>query len=82
MIAKRTFRKYAELTTWGGEFKGTETDIIKSFIIKHHAFICIFNKLMDRESRIIRLNNRIRDLRRREYRESKHHSIRVFLSDS
>ena len=33
---------------WGGQFKGSETDIIKSFVINNHDFIGIFDELMDR----------------------------------
>ena len=32
----------------GGELKGSEADIIKSFVINDHAFVSIFNQLMDR----------------------------------
>jgi len=32
---------------WGGEFKGSETDIIKGFIIDNLNFISIFDKLMN-----------------------------------
>ena len=33
---------------WGGELKGSEADIIKSFVINNHTFIGIFDELMDR----------------------------------
>ena len=69
------------LTAWRGEFVGMKTDVVESFIIKDNAFIYIFNKLMHRKGFIIRLNNCIRNLRRRKDRERKYHSIRVFLSD-
>lgn len=81
LLTKYKLRKIQNHTAWSGELKCTEADIIESFIIEDHAFICIFNKLMDRKSRIIRLNDCIRDLRRWENRESKHHSIWEFLSD-
>jgi len=32
----------------GGEFKGSETDIIESFVINDHTFIGVFDELMDR----------------------------------
>merc|ERR1719263_2343875 len=34
---------------WGGELKGSEADIIKSFVINAHNLIGVLNKLMDRE---------------------------------
>jgi hypothetical protein len=32
---------------WGGQFKGSEADIVKSFVINAHAFIGVFDQLMD-----------------------------------
>jgi hypothetical protein len=32
---------------WGGELKGSEADIIKSFVINTHNLIGVFDKLMD-----------------------------------
>jgi len=32
--------------SWGGEFQGSEANVIKSFIIDAHDFVSIFNKLM------------------------------------
>jgi hypothetical protein len=32
---------------WGGELEGSETDIVKSFVINTHDFISVFNQLMD-----------------------------------
>jgi len=39
--------------SWGGEFKGSETDIIKSFVIDDHTFISIFDQLMDGKGTVI-----------------------------
>jgi hypothetical protein len=32
---------------WGGELKGTEANVIKSFVINAHNLISVFNELMD-----------------------------------
>jgi hypothetical protein len=32
---------------WGGELKGSETDIVKSFVIDAHNLIGVLNQLMD-----------------------------------
>jgi hypothetical protein len=32
---------------WGGQFQGSETDIIEGFVIDAHADIGIFDQLMD-----------------------------------
>ena len=69
------------LTARRDEFEGAGADVVESFIIKDHAFICIFNKLMHRKGCIIRLNNRIRNLRRGKDGEGKHHPVWIFLSD-
>jgi hypothetical protein len=66
---------------WGGEFKSSETDIIKSFIINNLDFISIFNELMNRKSSIIRFNNSIRYFWGWENGESFHNSVRIFFSD-
>jgi hypothetical protein len=65
----------------GGEFKSSEADIIKGFVIKDHALISVFNKLVDGKSGVVRFNDGIRDLRGRNDRESHHHTIGVFFTD-
>jgi len=32
---------------WGGELKGSETDIIEGFIINAHDLVSVFYELMD-----------------------------------
>ena len=66
---------------WGGKFKSSETDIIKSFIINNHYFISILNELMDGEGCVIGFYNGIRDFWGWENGESFHNSIGVFFSD-
>jgi hypothetical protein len=66
---------------WGGKFKSSETDIIKSFIINNLYFISIFNELMYGESSIIWFNNSIRYFWGWENGESFHNSVRIFFSD-
>jgi hypothetical protein len=70
-----------DLTAWGCELEGAEANVVKSFIIKNHALVCILNELVDRQGCIVRLNDGIGDLRGREDGESEHHSIWVFLPD-
>ena len=47
---------------WGGKLKGSEADIIKSFVINAHNLIGILDKLMDGKGGIVWLNNGIRYL--------------------
>ena len=44
---------------WGGEFEGSETNVIKSLVIDDHDFVGVLDQLMDRESSVIWLNDGI-----------------------
>ena len=66
---------------WGGELKGSEADIIKSFVINAHNLIGVLNKLMDGEGGVVWLNNGIRDLGGWHDGEGGHDSIWVLFSD-
>jgi hypothetical protein len=66
---------------WGSELKGSEANIIKSFVIKSKTLVSILDKLMNRKGTVIWLNNGIRHLRRRNDGVCGHNSIRIFLSD-
>jgi len=65
----------------GGEFKSSETDIIKSFVINDEDHIGIFDQLMDGKGGIVWFNNGVRDFGGWDNRESFHNSIGVFFSD-
>ena len=45
---------------WGGQLQGTEANVIKCLVVDAVGLICVFYKLMDRESGIVRLYNSIR----------------------
>jgi len=66
---------------WGGKFKSSETDIVKSFVINNLNFISIFDKLMDWKCSVIRFYNSIRYFWGWEYWECFHDSVRIFFSD-
>jgi hypothetical protein len=51
----------------GSEFESPEANIVQGLIVENHALICILNKLMNRESSVVRLNDGIRDLGGREH---------------
>jgi hypothetical protein len=44
---------------WGSKFKGSETDIIKGFVIDNLNSIRVFDKLMYRKCGIIWFNNSV-----------------------
>jgi len=66
---------------WSGKLKGSETDIIKSFVIDAHDFIGIFYQLMDWKSGIIWFNDGIWDFWWWYNWEGAHDSIWIFFSD-
>ncbi|KAH0901748.1 hypothetical protein HID58_041251 [Brassica napus] len=57
------------------KLQGAETDIVESFVIQNHTFVSILNKLVNGECSIVRLNDGVGDLRRRENRKGHHHTI-------
>jgi hypothetical protein len=66
---------------WGGELKGTEANVIKSFVINAHNLISVFNKLMDWKSCVVGFNNGVRDLGGWHDWESGHDSVGVLFTD-
>jgi hypothetical protein len=65
----------------GGQFEGSEADIVKSFVIDDHTFIGVFNQLMDGQGSVVRLNDGVRDLGGGDNGEGFHDSVGVFFSD-
>jgi hypothetical protein len=65
----------------GGEFKGSETDIVKGFVINDEDHVGIFDQLMDGKGGIVWFNNGVRDFGGGDNGESFHNSVGVFFSD-
>ena len=71
-----------QITKCGSDkFERSEANVIQSFIVKDHTFICVLYKLMDREGGIVRLHNRVSDPGRWKHKELHHHPIWIFLRD-
>ena len=34
---------------WGGQFEGSEANVVQCFVVNDHDFVSIFDQLMDRE---------------------------------
>jgi len=66
---------------WSSKFKRSHADIVKSLVIDTESLIRVFNKLMDRQSSIVRLNDSVGNLRGRDDGESSHHSVGELLTD-
>jgi len=66
---------------WGGQFEGSEADVVQCFVIDDHDFISIFDQLMDGKGGVIWLNDGVGDFWGGEDGECAHHSVWVFLTD-
>ena len=65
----------------GGEFQGSEADIVKGLVVNGEGLVSVLNKLMDGEGGVVRLNNGVGYLGGWDYRESGHDPVGVFLTD-
>ena len=63
------------------ELQCPEADVVERLVVQHHAFVGILDKLMDRESGVVRLDDGVGDLGRRDNGEGDHHAVRVLLAD-
>merc|ERR1711970_1136483 len=66
---------------WGGQFKGTEADVVEGFVIDAVGLVGVLNELMDGEGGVVGFDNGIRYLWRWYNREGVHDSVGVFLTD-
>lgn len=46
----------------GGKFKGSEANIVESFVVNTHAFVCVFDQLVDGKGGVVRLDDSVGDL--------------------
>jgi len=63
------------------QLQSTEANIVKSLVIKSETLVSVFYQLMDGKGSVIRLNNGVRNLRRRNDRVCAHDTIGVLLTD-
>mmetsp|Transcript_28778 Transcript_28778/g.65212 ORF Transcript_28778/g.65212 Transcript_28778/m.65212 type:complete len:282 (+) Transcript_28778:230-1075(+) len=66
---------------WRCQLEGAEANIVQGLVVDAKAFISILNKLMNRQGRIVWLNNRIGNLGGRNDRKGKHDTVRVLLTN-
>ena len=50
-------------------------------VVQAEGLVGVLHKLVHRERAVVRLDDRVRDLRRRHDRERQHHAVRVLLAD-
>jgi len=65
----------------GGQFEGSEADIVEGLVIDDHALIGVFDELMDRKSGVVGLDDGVGDLGGGEDGEGFHDPVGVFFSD-
>ena len=65
----------------GGEFEGTEANIVEGLVVNAHDIIGVLNELMDGESGVVGLNDGIGDLGGGHDGEGDHLSVWVLFSD-
>ena len=66
---------------WGGQFQGTETDVVQGFVVQDHDFIGVFNQLVNGQSGIVWFDDGVGHFWGWEDREGHHDSVRVFFTD-
>ena len=63
------------------ELQRAEANIIKCFVVKNHALICVFDELVHRKCGVVRLDDGVRHLGRRNDGKRKHHAIGVLFAN-
>ena len=53
----------------GGQFQGTETNVIESFVVNAESFVSVFYQLVNGECSIIRLDHGVTDLIRQKIKK-------------
>jgi hypothetical protein len=67
--------------SWGGEFQGSEADIVEGLVINTVGLIGVLDELMDGESGVVWLDDGVRDFWWWDDGEGVHDSVWVFFSD-
>ena len=66
---------------WGGQFQGSETDVVQRLVVDAVRLISVLNQLVNRQSGVVRFHYGVRHFRRRNHAESIHNSVGVLLPD-
>jgi hypothetical protein len=67
--------------SWGGELQSAEADVVKSLVVDAKHFVCVLNKLVDGQGGVVRLNNGVGNLGRRNDGEGAHDAVGVLFAD-
>ncbi|GMR35947.1 hypothetical protein PMAYCL1PPCAC_06142, partial [Pristionchus mayeri] len=64
-----------------GQLECTEANLVKGLVVDAEGLVGVLDELVDRERRIVGLDNGVRDLERGNDGEGAHDSVRVLLTD-
>lgn len=64
-----------------GQLQCAEADVVQGLIVNAEGLVRVLNKLVYREGGIVRLNDSVGHLGRRDNREGVHDAVGVFLAD-
>lgn len=71
-----------EVTVSGrSELESSEADIVESLVIDTERLVRVFDELVNRKGRVVRLDDRVGNLGRRHDRERRHHAVGVLFAD-
>merc|ERR1719201_2802283 len=65
----------------GGELERAEADVVQRLVVDGVRLVRVLDELVHRERGVVRLDHRVRHLRRRDDREGVHDPVRVLLTD-
>ena len=65
----------------GGQFEGSEADIVESLVVDGEGLVGVLYQLMDRESGVVGLDNCVGDFGGGDNGEGSHDPVGVFLTD-
>merc|ERR1719384_1229248 len=65
----------------GGQLESTETNVVECLVVNAVRLVGVLDELVDGEGSVVRLDDRVRDLGRRNDGEGVHDSVWVLLAD-
>merc|ERR1711988_28314 len=65
----------------GVELERAEADVVQRLVVEEERLVRVLDELVDGEHAVVRLDDRVGHLRRREDRVRAHHAVGVLLAD-
>ena len=64
-----------------GQLERAEADVVERLVVHAVGLVGVLHQLADRERRVVRLDDSVRDLGRRHHRERRDDAVRILLAD-